>query len=171
MIQGVRLLLLVILAGCASAPSHGPYNDQPLPADDWRQSLLGTWKVEFGVDSVRSGGSVARWERGSFRTVQGTLQVRDTITGRWTRGLRSEIDVKFDDALGRPMSCFDPRPVSTGVERRRGELVLLFTPDAADCGFNAHGKVFGDSVVGTWYESSFGGPSVMGRFRMSRVKS
>jgi len=55
------------------------------------------------------------------------------------------------------MSCFDPRPTSTSVSQDRETTSLRFTPSAADCGFGAAGKFDGESLVGTWAESSFRG--------------
>jgi hypothetical protein len=84
--------------------------------------------------------------------------------------LDSRLDVSFDSLLGRPMSCFDPRPTTTVVTRDGDKISLRFTPHAADCGFDAAATLRGDSLIGTWDESSFIGPQVMGRFRMVRAK-
>jgi hypothetical protein len=148
------LLLTVACSGSLSTPS---------PNTGAQTNLLGTWTVEFRLDSVRSQG----WHAGSFATTRGTLQLSDSTS---PNVFHSQIDVAFDALLGRPMSCFSPRPTTTGVSREGDRVSLSFTPSAADCGFGASGLLSGDSIVGTWDETSFVGPVVMGRFRMVRVK-
>jgi hypothetical protein len=94
------------------------------------------------------------------------LQLIDsTSAGRY----RSHIEMRFDALLGRPISCFDPPPSTTYIQRDDTSVKLLFTPNAADCGFSAVATMYGDSLAGTWEESSFIGPVAKGRFRMLRV--
>lgn len=147
-------LLAVACSGSLSTPS---------PNTGAQTNLLGTWTVEFRLDSVRSQG----WQAGSLASTRGTLRLTDSPS---PNVFRSEIDVSFDSLLGRPMSCFSPRPTTTNVNRDGDQLSLSFTPNVADCGFGASGKLNGDSVVGAWSETSFAGPVVIGRFRMVRVK-
>ena len=136
------------------------------PSGDSRRGLVGDWTVEFRLDSVRSAGG---WHPGSLATTSGTLRLIDSVSGR-PNVYRSSIQLSFDSLLGRPMSCFDPRPTTTVVEQNGDNASVRFTPNAADCGFDASGTLRGDSLVGTWDESGFAGPQVMGRFRMTRVK-
>jgi hypothetical protein len=56
------------------------------------------------------------------------------------------------------------------VQQEGERTKLRFTPNVADCGFGASGILRGDSLVGTWGESNFAGPVVMGRFRMVRAR-
>lgn len=130
-------------------------------------SVAGLWTIVFRLDSVRSAGSSpSGWQRGSFREVQGLLRLSDTVaTGN---AVRSSIDVDFTPLLGRQMSCFDPRPRTTGVERRGDTVTFRFTPGVADCGFGAIGVLRGDSLIGSWDETSFIGPVAGGRFVMTR---
>jgi hypothetical protein len=100
-------------------------------------------------------------------STQGQLRLSDSTVGQ-ANIVRSSIQVSFESVLGRPMSCFDPRPTTTGIGRDGEKVTLRFTPNGADCGFSAYATLRGDSVVGTWDESGFAGPSVMGRFRMVR---
>lgn len=141
------------IAACARG-AHLPNVTHP--------TLLGEWTLDFRFDSARAGG----WHAASFASTRGSLQLIDsTGPGHY----RSRIEVQFDSLLGRPMSCFNPLPTSTSVQRDGEHVRLLFTPKAADCGLSAAATMYGDSLVGTWEESSFVGPMIKGRFRMVRV--
>jgi hypothetical protein len=129
--------------------------------------VAGLWTVVFRLDSVRTAGSAPPgWQRGSFREVQGRLRLSDTTAGG--DAVRSSIDIDFTPLLGRQMSCFEPRPGTTGVERRGDTVTFRFTPGVADCGFGASGVLRGDSLIGSWDETSFIGPVAGGRFVMTR---
>jgi hypothetical protein len=168
---GMAALFSAALAACAGTmPSPSAPSDVVLDSSDWRRALIGEWTVEFRLDSVRVlDGSGQRWQAGSLRTTEGTLRLSAGATNG-TGVLASSLEVDFNSLLGRPMSCFDPRPTRTYVDRTDDTIVLNFTPNAADCGFSASGRPEGDSLVGRWDETSFAGPSVMGRFRMRRVR-
>jgi len=154
--------LVVACAGCrtALAPAAG---GPPLPGG----SLADLWTIVFRLDSVRApGGSPPSWQRASFREVQGQLRLTDSVSSG--DAVRSSIEVDFTPLLGRQMSCFEPRPRTTGVERRGDTVTLRFTPGVADCGFGASGVLRGDSLIGSWDETSFAGPVAAGRFVMTR---
>ena len=156
-----RFPLVVACAGCrtALAPAAGP----TLPGG----SLADLWTIVFRLDSVRApGGSPPSWQRASFREVQGQLRLTDSVSSG--DAVRSSIEVDFTPLLGRQMSCFEPRPRTTGVERRGDTVTLRFTPGVADCGFGASGVLRGDSLIGSWDETSFAGPVAAGRFVMTR---
>lgn len=155
-------LTLASIACTAALPTT---TSQP---SDPRTALAGTWTIEFRLDSMMSRAGSPTWQAGSFATAAGRLQLIYAATGN--DRVASEIEISFDSLLGRPMSCFDPRPKSTAVVRDGDIMRLVFTPDARDCGFGAAGMLRGDSLVGTWDETSFAGPVVMGRFRMVRVR-
>ena len=156
--------LLTAMAGCGTALAPAGNGKATMP----NESLAGVWTVVFRLDSVRApGGSSSRWQRGSFREVQGRFRLTDSTAG--AGGIvRSSIDVDFMPLLGRQMSCFDPRPSITGVERHGDTVSLRFTPRVADCGFGATGVVRADSLIGSWDETSFAGPVAMGRLLMTR---
>jgi len=159
-----RLVIAVGVAcvGCrtALAPAAGGL---PLPEG----SLADLWTIVFRLDSVRApGGSPPSWQRGSFREVRGQLRLTDSVSSG--DAVRSSIDVDFTPLLGRQMSCFDPRPRTTGVERQGDTITFRFTPGVADCGFGASGVLRGDSLIGSWDETSFAGPVAAGRFVMTR---
>jgi hypothetical protein len=161
-------LFVLAVAGCAgqsASPATRP-SDAEVASD--LRALVGDWTVEFRVDSVRKVGASSVWSAGSYRSTLGTLRLSDSTIGNGNV-VRSTIRVEFDSLLGRPMSCYEPRPTTTGVERDGDNVRLRFTPSGFDCGFGAAGVLVGDSVVGTWDESGFAGPMVMGRFRMLRA--
>lgn len=155
------LVATVVGCGRTLAPPAGGAQSMP------EGSVAGLWTIVFRLDSVRTvASSPAGWQRGSFREVQGRLRLSDTVaTGT---AVRSSIDVDFTPLLGRQMSCFDPRPRTTGVERRGDTVTFRFTPAVADCGFGASGVLRGDSLIGSWDETSFIGPVAGGRFVMTR---
>ena len=161
-IQCVVTSLLAAIAGCRTALAPLTSGDNPTP----NGSLAGLWTVAFRLDSVRApGASPAGWRRGSFREAQGRLRLTDSTT---SGGVRSSIDVDFVPLLGRQMSCFEPKPHSTGMSRQGDTVTFRFTPAVADCGFGASGVLRGDSLIGSWDETSFVGPVAAGRFLMTR---
>ena len=162
-IQCVAIAFAVAFGGCRTALAPAAGGEQPLP----NGSLAGLWTISFRLDSVRApGSSPAVWQPGSLSEVQGRLRLTDsTASGD---AVRSTIDVDFTPLLGRQMSCFDPRPRTTGVERREDTVTFRFTPAVADCGFGASGVLHGSSLVGSWDETSFVGPVAGGRFVMTR---
>jgi hypothetical protein len=158
--------LAVILGALACASTLTPAGAS-LDAN-WPQSMIGEWNVDFRLDSLRSReGGTAHWTPASFATTRGALRLIDASTaGSGT--FRSSIQINFGSLLGRPMSCFDPPPTQTAIEREGDTVRLQFTPGVADCGLSAYATIRGDSLVGTWEETSFAGPTVLGRFRMTR---
>lgn len=160
-IRWVAAGLVAVFGGCRTALAPATGGEPPLPTG----SIVGLWTIVFRLDSVRAPAG-AGWQRGSFREVQGRLRLTDsTTTGD---AVRSSIDVDFTPLLGRQMSCFDPRPRSTGVDRRGDTVTFRFTPGVADCGFGASGVLRGDSLIGSWDETSFAGPVAAGRVVMTR---
>jgi hypothetical protein len=148
-----RAIALFLIAACGRV-------SLPRPTASDSQTLAGDWTLEFQFDSLRSAGA---WSPASQQATQGTLHLDDSdgVT-------HSSIQVDFKTLLGREMSCFDPRPTSTVISHSGESTSLHFTPGAADCGLTAFGKFYGDSLVGTWEETSFIGPVALGRFRMIR---
>ena len=162
-IRRAACAFVVACAGCRTALAPAAGGEQPLP----NGSVAGLWTIAFRLDSVRSpGASPSGWQRGSFREVQGQLRLTDSTTSG--DAVRSSIDVDFTPLLGRQMSCFEPRPHTTGVERRGDTVTFRFTPGVADCGFGGSGVLRGDSLIGSWDETSFAGPVTAGRFVMTR---
>lgn len=162
-IRCVAAALVVANAGCRTALAPAGGGEKPTP----NASLAGLWSVAFRLDSVRApGASPSGWQRGSFREVQGRLRLTDSTSSG--NAVRSSIDVDFTPLLGRQMSCFEPRPSNTGVDRQGDTVTFRFTPGVADCGFGASGVLRGDSLIGSWDETSFIGPVAAGRFVMTR---
>jgi hypothetical protein len=82
--------------------------------------------------------------------------------------LSTILTIDFVPLLGRPMSCL--RPGGSGLQvTEKDELVSFwFTPGAFDCGFSGTAHRIGDSLSGTWEETSIAGPVARGRFWMRR---
>jgi hypothetical protein len=163
----ILLPLLVIACGSrVPAPEPVPH---PQPPADSRLAYVGTWQIEFALDSVRypSAGS-AGWipARDTSRRIVGRLQVTDSVIG--ARALASTFEIDFAPLLGRPMSCFTSGVSSVQVAETHGLTSFWFTPNAYDCGFSGQAQTRGDTLAGTWEESSFVGPVASGRFWMRR---
>src|SRR5690242_9911599 len=109
-IRCVAAALFIAAAGCRTALAPAAAGGQPLPDG----SVAGLWTIVFRLDSVRApGGSPSGWQRGSFGEVRGQLRLTDsTASGD---AVRSSIDIDFTPLLGRQMSCFEPRPRTTGI--------------------------------------------------------
>lgn len=166
-------LLLLALIGCNKEfYSIRPDAAVPLSDDDARRGLIGHWKVEFRVDSLRKGPN--RWgpPLDTDARAAGTLELRDTLATPHhpVRGLRANLDVDFTPILQRQVSCYEPGLRVIQVEQHDKDVAMWFTPGAADCGFGANGRFYGDSLIGGWSETSFAGPIVEGQFRMVRQK-
>ena len=153
-VSRLSALLLVVACGRITLPAPS--------GNGSHKTLAGDWTIEFRLDSMRTAG---KWSPASYQTIQGTLHLADS-----DGVVRSTIQVDFNPLLGRDMSCFDPRPTSTAISHTGENTSLVFTSGAADCGFGALGKFYGDSLFGTWSETSFVGAVAMGRFRMLRSR-
>jgi|tagenome__1003787_1003787.scaffolds.fasta_scaffold20964052_5 hypothetical protein len=161
-IASIAASIVIALAACRTALAPAAGGEQPSP----NGSLVGNWTITFRLDSVRAPGSRSGWQLGSLREAQGRLRLTDSSASG--NAVRSSIDVDFTPLLGRQMSCFEPTPRSTGVERQGDTVTFRFTPGVADCGFGASGVLRGDSLIGNWDETSFIGPVAAGRFVMTR---
>ena len=152
----IRLAALLLAVACGRITLSAPSGTES------QRTLVGDWTVEFRLDSLRAAG---QWSAASRQSIQGSLHLSDS-----DGVAASRIRVDFKPLLGRDMSCFDPLPTSTVITRAGENTSLHFTPGAADCGFGASGRFFGDSLIGAWSETSFAGPIAMGRFRMVRAR-
>lgn len=162
---------LLLLAACARAPDA----TAPLRAT----SLAGVWEATFTLDSQlvsRHDDPVLRWRRApDTARALGTIEIEssdaavDTTQGE-PRRLKARMAVNFSGMLGRPMSCYQPGRREIEVERGGQGLgvALAFTPDVADCGFGGVARWLGDTLRGVWSETSFVGPSAVGRFQLVR---
>lgn len=171
----VRLLPILLLAACASS---APDATNPVP----ETSLTGVWDATFTLDSQLVSGindPVLRWRPApdTARTV-GTIEIdasggaADTTQGAPQR-LKARMSLDFAPMLGRPMSCYEPGRREIEVERgSEGQgVAIAFTPDVADCGFGGIARWMGDTMRGVWSETSFVGPSAVGKFEMTRQGS
>ena len=175
MARAGSLVLLALLTVACGQPFWTPRpRAAHLSSEDPRRAYLGQWEIEFTLDSLIDpvASPVAKW-RWSTRgdgpeRIMGSLTVKDSLTGREGRFLRSNLDIDFVPLLGRSMSCFRSGPGALDVSEDRGQTVLWFTPGAFDCGFSGRGELRSDSVVGAWSESSIAGPIATGHFQMRR---
>lgn len=162
---------LLLLAACARVP------DATIPAP--ATSLAGVWDATFTLDSQlvsRNGDPVIRWRRApdTARAV-GTIEIeRSDVAADTTQGtprrIEATISLDFSAMLGRPMSCYEPGRREVQVERGgQGQgIAIAFTPDVADCGFGGVARWQDDTIRGVWSETSFVGPSAVGRFELIR---
>jgi hypothetical protein len=96
--------------------------------------------------------------------------ISDTLVGRGQHQLKAYISMDFQRLLGRPMSCFPSFPGTVELVAAGDSIEILFTPNAADCGFSGMMALYADSVTGTWWEHSLAGAFAMGRLRMVKRK-
>jgi len=125
------------------------------------------------LDSLRDPGSEhgrAVWTASTIAVpwMRGTLTVSDsalaTPDGQWLFAT-----LRLQDANGTPIHLpgYPGKDIYISPEPRGDSLWLSFT-QTADAGIAATGRFFGDSLIGSWYDGSFGGPLHGGRFRMIR---
>jgi hypothetical protein len=137
------------------------------------------WDARFTLDSQLVSGKndpVLRWRRApDTAQALGTVEIEpsedaaDTTQGA-PRRLKARMSVDFAAMLGRPMSCYEPGRREIEVERGgQGQgIAIAFTPDVADCGFGGVARWRDDTVRGIWSETSFVGPSAVGKFELVR---
>ncbi|HEU4800856.1 MAG TPA: hypothetical protein VFS94_09495 [Gemmatimonadales bacterium] len=152
------LAAILLAVGCQPPPPETSA-DQP-PAE---HPVAGSWRVEFTLDSVRSG--TGPWTPADTVNVVGQLILAGPDTGQAVM-LTGSSDFDFTPMLGRQISCYEPGPVEVRVGRIDERFNLHFTPGAADCGFGATVGWSGDSLTGRWGEASIAGPVAMGRVVM-----
>ena len=152
------LAAILLAVGCQPPPPETSA-DQP-PAE---HPVAGSWRVEFTLDSVRSG--TGPWTPADTVSVVGQLILAGPDTGQAVM-LTGSSDFDFTPMLGRQISCYEPGPVEVRVGRIDERFNLHFTPGAADCGFGATVGWSGDSLTGRWGEASIAGPVAMGRVVM-----
>jgi hypothetical protein len=163
---------LLLLAACASS---APDETNPAP----ETSLTGVWDATFTLDSQLVSATddpLLRWRRApdTARTtgiieIEASDAAADTTQGE-TRRLRARMSLDFSAMLGEPMSCYEPGRREIEVERGGdGQgVALAFTPDVADCGFGGIARWLADTLRGVWSETSFAGPTAVGKFEMIR---
>ena len=161
--------LLTVLTLSFSASTVAGAQADTLSPNDWRRALVGSWLVDFRLDSVRGkDGRLSSWRQSAGQPATGELRILDVSGIPSRRTLASELTVDFQKSWGRPMSCYTPGFGSLEAEHQEGTVRLWFTPGVADCGFRAEVKIHADSMVGTWGELSLEGTVAMGRIFLRR---
>jgi len=135
--------------------------------DNWRQAHIGSWAVEFVLDSV-SGRieALERWHAGSPHSVRGILRIRGILTGKDSTIVRTRLDVDLAGHTALTLSCLDL--TSATMTRHEAQLSIAFPPRRGDCWLSMNGQLFPDSMVGTWEEHSVAGTIKRGPFKMVR---
>lgn len=157
------LAALVLLAGCQPPAPETAAADQAAEQPPAEHPVAGSWRVEFTLDSMRSGNGP--WTKVDTATVVGDLILAGADTGSAVM-LSGSSDFDFTPMLGRQISCYEPGPTEIRVGRIDERFNLHFTPGAFDCGFGATVGGSGDSLTGRWGEASFAGPVAIGRVVM-----
>ena len=156
----VALAAILLAAACQPPP---PESSTDLPPDE--HPVAGSWRVEFTLDSVRSG--TGPWTPVDTVTVVGELMLAGPDTGQAVMLIGSS-SFDFAPMLGRQISCYEPGAAEVRVGRIDGRFNLHFTPGAFDCGFGATVGWSDSSLTGRWGEASFAGPVAVGRVVMVR---
>jgi hypothetical protein len=162
---------VVALFGLGCGRAVGTGGPPPLDPDDTRSSYLGEWRLEFALDSTRQPGRKPNeWSpaRDSSARARGTVTVRDSLLDPEDTPLAADYALDFTPLLGRQISCLSPDAGGIDVEEEADSVSLWFTPRAFDCGFLGDARRQGDTLAGTWEETSLAGPVARGRFRMWR---
>lgn len=160
----LMLAAMLLAAGCQPPPPEATTADaEAQPPGE--HPLAGAWRVEFTLDSARSG--TGPWTPVDTARVVGELILAGPDTGQAVM-LTGSSDFDFTPMLGRQISCYDPGPAEVRVGRIDERFNLHFTPGAFDCGFGATVGWSGDTLTGRWGEASFAGPVAIGRVLLIR---
>ena len=158
--EHLGLVFLLCAGACTSRLWSTPQPEpMKLPVFDPRAALVGTWDVEFQVDSTNHG----TLEPGAI--VRGSLIVSDTIFRYGSDAIKG--NANFDLRV----SCFRPGPGEFLVALRGDTVTIDFTPQARNCGLGAQGRIAGDTINGRWHEQASVGVASAGTVRMIRRRS
>lgn len=164
--QFSALIALILLAGCGGPAPTAPFQGR-LTAGD----VMGAWHIAFRVDSVRdcSSGTCRLVRQMGVPSALGSLVISDQYDTVYTEYLTAELQVDFQPALGRQVTCLGLPQASLVQPGDSGAAAFWFTPGAADCGLYAVGQFDGQEFHGSWGEASFTSvPLSTGTFRMWR---
>jgi hypothetical protein len=160
------LSALVLTGACGDSAAPRPILDHLTPAD-----VAGAWNIAFLVDSVQdcSSGSCRAVPAGLRPIVVGEIAIADRFDTLYTEYLTAELQVDFEPALGRQVTCLAIPQASLVLPGDSGTAGFWFTPGAADCGLTGSAQFDGREFHGTWGEPSFTSqPLSAGTFRMWR---
>jgi hypothetical protein len=170
----LSLLLGSLIASCG-LPFWTPRPD-PLERLVGPGSLLtGAWDLTFMLDSVRhpeaehdhrpvwtTTSSAVPWLHGSIVISD---SARNTSDGRL---IYATLRLWDEAGTAAHLAGYLGDDIQLFWEQHGDSLDLSFTPNVADAGVGAVGRFFGDSVIGSWTDDSYGGALHGGRFRMVR---
>jgi hypothetical protein len=165
--QAFALTAVALLAACGDSAPTSPFQGQLTTAD-----MAGSWYIAFQVDSVRdcSSGTCRMARQFLLPPVVGSLVISDRYDTLYSEYLTAELQVDFQPALGRQVTCLSSPQGSLVQPRDSGAAYFWFTPGAADCGLGAVGQFDGQQFNGRWGEASFTDlPLSSGTFRMWRT--
>ena len=169
-------LLAALLSGVTACGmpllQMDPNKARPIGQHDWRQRLVGTWILEFAVNSMPQPFEPAHYEHwkelGSAVWVVGAVALRDSMVNWAEPALKASLAVDFQPVLGRQVSCYQAGARGVELTKVHGGVRLNFAPGWVHCGLIAEARWSGDSLIGQWAEPSGAGTAASGRFRMRR---
>jgi hypothetical protein len=176
--------LPLVLLGCIHHFWNPRSPIQPLPEHDARRALVGVWRIELTVDSLRwfsvePKGLMNLYTRPYDAPVIGaTFELLDTLVDFDGTSLRSSL-IPDPDSLPKIKLPWPGRDVSfplvqlstpgfTAVELHRTRVRFDFDPPGSGRCFCATGALQGDSIIGRWADVGEFGVGARGHFRMRR---
>jgi hypothetical protein len=161
------LIFSVLLLPACHKPFWTPPSPSPLALrpDDRRAPFVGSWNIEFRLDSARHAPAPD-----TMATARGTVTFRDTIIANGPDGLKGLVELDFTPILGRQLSCLHNGEGVFPIRFRRDSVSFDLTPGAADCGLWMTGRAGRDTITGRWAEGGYVCCPSVGRFVMARSK-
>ena len=195
----LRLAASACLTACAHLWTPAPDVPQPLKANDQRRVIARTWELTLVVDTLRSTGTrhdtLPQTRVACFRISDSLASPRRS----YLRAVVQPPFHQMVRSLDRPRSSPRPRvslppsseevvaakhraeasstwPLTFGghaidVQRRGDRWSIVLTPGVFDYYVGFAGRLFGDSLTGTWLEASQGQTVSAGRFTMRQLDS
>lgn len=160
------IIALALVTACGEHAPTPPFLGQLTVSD-----VAGAWNIAFRLDSVRdcTSGACRLVQAGPRPIIVGDLVIADRYDTLYSEYLPAELQVDFEPALGRQVTCLASPQSSLVRPGGSGVADFWFTPGSADCGLYASGQFDGQEFYGTWGEPSFTGqPLSAGSFRMWR---
>jgi hypothetical protein len=195
----ICIAAIACLTACAHFWTPAPDVPQSLKASDNRHLVTGTWKLTLTVDSLRSGSSrrdtlpqvrvaclyiadsIASPQRSymlavlqpSFGQMVRSLYRIPSSVGPQPSSTPSSEEVKAAKRRAEESSTW---PLAFGghaidIQHRGDRWSFVLTPGVFDYYVGFAGRLFGDSLTGTWHEESQGQTESAGRFTMRPLET